>query len=92
MRHRAGSRPDKEARIRALKEAWKSPGFSCHYSGVRLMEDNARSPRYLTFDHRTPRKENDIVVCAALINDMKSDLDETELWETATNLLDHHHG
>jgi hypothetical protein len=85
-------KPNKEARIRALKNAWKDSEFYCYYSGVKLLEDNPHSPRYLTFDHQTPRNENDIVVCAALVNDMKSDMDETEFWDIAAQLLDYHHG
>ena len=69
---------DKNARIRALKQAWDGEGFRCHYSGVRLVEDKHQDPRYLTFDHRTPRRENDIVVAASLLNDMKSDMTEDE--------------
>jgi hypothetical protein len=45
---------------------------------VPLVETNPKDPRYITFDHRTPRQEDDIVVAAACINDMKSDLSEDE--------------
>ena len=77
-------KPDKEARrkarLKALKNAWVGESFHCHYSGVRLVEDkeNSKDPRYLTFDHRTPRKESDVVVAAYVINDMKSDMTESE--------------
>jgi hypothetical protein len=71
-------KPDKEARVRALCEAWDGEGFRCHYSGIRLVEDNPKDPRYLTFDHLTPGDEYNIVVTAALINDMKSDMAEDE--------------
>lgn len=72
-------KPDNQARIRALKQAWDEQGFfRCYYSKIRLVEDNPKDPRYLTFDHRTPRQENDIVVAAALVNDMKSDMTEDE--------------
>ena len=47
-------------------------------SGVRLVTDDHRKPQYPTFDHRVPRREEDVVVCAAALNDMKSDLDEAE--------------
>jgi len=59
-------RPDKEARIRTLRQAWDGQGFRCYFTGIRLVEDNPRDPRYLTFDHRTPRREDDLVVTAAL--------------------------
>lgn len=69
---------NKLARVAALKSAWDGEGFRCRYSGVRLVENDHRSPRYLTFDHRTPREEDDVVVACACLNDMKSDLTEGE--------------
>lgn len=71
-------KPDKAARVRALQEAWDGETFRCYYSGVRLIEDNPRDPRYLTFDHRIPRQEGDVVVTAAVLNDMKSDMADDE--------------
>ena len=59
-------------------EAWDGEGFRCYYTGVRLVEDNHSDPCYLTFDHFTPREESNIVVVAAAINDMKSDLSDGE--------------
>jgi len=64
--------------MQALKRAWDGEGFRCYYSGIRLVEDNPKDPRYLTFDHRTPRQESDVVVAAAVLNDMKSDMTEDE--------------
>jgi hypothetical protein len=61
-----------------LQKAWDGNGFRCYYSDVRLVEDNPKDPRYLTFDHLTPREEHDIVVVAAVINDMKSDMADVE--------------
>ena len=69
---------DKKARVQALKIAWDGKGFRCYFSGIRLVEDNSKDPRYLTFDHLTPRQKSDIVVAAAVINDMKSDMSENE--------------
>lgn len=71
-------KPNRAARAVALREAWDGEGFRCHYTDVRLVENDHHDPLYLTFDHRTPRDEDDVVVCAALINDMKSDLSEAE--------------
>ena len=79
-------RADREARIRALKDAWRDSVFHCHYTGIRLDENDRRDPRYLTFDHRTPRQEDDVVVAAACINDMKSDLTEDEFWAVVREL------
>ena len=58
-------KPDKAARIAALKRAWDGQAFSCYYSGISLDEIDCRNPRYLTFDHRIPRKEDDLVVASA---------------------------
>lgn len=71
-------KPDKAARARALRDAWDGEAFRCYYTGIRLIEDNPKDPRYLTFDHLTPRQEGDIVVVAAAINDMKSDMADDE--------------
>lgn len=80
------SRPDREARARALANAWDGECFRCYYSGARLVEDDHHSPRYITFDHRTPRQEDDVVVCAACVNDMKSDLSEGEFRAVVSQL------
>jgi hypothetical protein len=64
--------------VRALQKAWDGEGFRCHYTGIRLIEDNPKDPRYLTFDHLIPREEQEIVVVAGAINDMKSDLADDE--------------
>jgi len=71
-------KPDKKARMQSLKRAWDGEGFRCYYSGIRLIEDDPKNPRYLTFDHRTPRQESTVVVTAALLNDMKTDMTEDE--------------
>lgn len=83
---------DKSARERALRDAWDGQGFRCHYTGIRLAEDNPNNPRYITFDHRTPRQEDDIVVVAALINDMKSDLSDDEFRTMVKQLADYFSG
>jgi hypothetical protein len=71
-------RPNKEARLDALKKSWDGVNFRCYYSKQRLATDDPASPWYLVFDHRTPRNESDLVCAAAVINDMKSDLSEDE--------------
>lgn len=82
-------KPDKGARVRALKQAWDGEGFRCYFTGIRLVEDNRKDPRYITFDHRIPRVESDIVVTAAAINDMKSDLSEDEFKAMVIQLANH---
>ena len=83
------SKHDKYARIKALKESWDGECFRCHYSGVRLEEKDQHSPLYRTLDHRTPRKEGDIVIVAAVINDMKSDLSDYEFKNVINQLSAH---
>ena len=86
---RRGTRTDKAARERALAVAWAPAdnAFRCAYSGVTLNHDPA-SPWHLTFDHRTARDESDIVVCAALVKDMKSDLTLDEFKRVVAQLAE----
>ena len=74
------AKPSKQARHAALKAAWDANQgcFRCHYTGVPLVTDDSKSPRYLAFDHATPRNQDGIVVAAMAINDMKTDLDQAE--------------
>ncbi len=60
----------------ALKNAWKGDGFYCYYCKRKLEEKNSKSPCYMTFDHVIPRQNDKIVIAAAIINDMKSDMSE----------------
>ncbi len=82
----------KNARIAALKKSWDGEGFRCYYSGVRLVETGSGGPRYITLDHRTPRNEEDIVITASLINDMKTYMDEKAFKAVVTRLADHFKG
>ncbi|MDD5173478.1 MAG: hypothetical protein PHV48_01455 [Candidatus Omnitrophica bacterium] len=80
---------DRAARIKALKSSWDGSCFRCNYSGVKLEEKDHKSPLYITFDHRIPRKEDDIVIAASVINDMKSDLDEEEFKNVINHLAEY---
>lgn len=74
-------RISRKAAVKALKnQSDEKGGFFCYYSGVPLLlkTTDKGKPRYITFDHRTPRDKNHIVMAAAIINDMKSDMDEKE--------------
>jgi hypothetical protein len=73
-----GRKPDRNAREWALHESWDGHCFRCYYTNWPLVLDNPDSPYYLTWEHRTPGIESDVVVAAALINYMKADLTETE--------------
>ena len=83
---------DKLARERALKEAWDGQAFKCYYTGIKLVEDNHKDPRYLTFDHRIPREESDIVIVAQAINDMKSDMSDEEFRAMVQQLAGYFNG
>lgn len=91
-RGKGRNKADKAARVRALQASWREGGFRCHYTGILLEEKNHRSPRYLSFDHRTPRDESDIVIAAQMINDMKSDLAEDEFRRIVVALTKHFAG
>ncbi len=84
--------PIRSARVKALRQAWDGQAFRCYYTGIKLVEDNHKDPRYLTFDHRIPRKESDIVVVAAAINDMKSDLADDEFRAMVQELSNYFNG
>ena len=73
-------RPDREARIQALEDAWdkKARVFRCHYTKIPLDTEDWRDHRYLSLEHQTPGIETDIVVVSALINRMKTDLSDRE--------------
>lgn len=64
---------------KALKDSKRNAkgNLLCYYSGIPLLISK-ESPRYITFDHSTPKNKNKIVIAAAIINDMKSDMDEKE--------------
>ena len=79
---------DKEARVHALKRAWHEDGFRCYYTHIQLVENEPKNPCYITFDHKTPRQKDDIVVTSAVLNDMKSDMDEDEFKKVVSALAD----
>lgn len=85
-------KPNKEARVKALKEAWDGECFRCHYTGIELIEDNWRDPRYITFDHFIPRQEDHIVIVAAAINDMKTDMSDDEFINMVFKLANRFNG
>ena len=60
-------KPDREARKRALKEAWDPDArcFRCHYTTIELETDDHRDHRYLSLEHQTPGDETEIVVVGA---------------------------
>ena len=59
----------------------------CAYSGVLLTDDPA-SPWHLSFDHRTPRDETDLVLCAQLVKHIKSNLTAQEFTQIVVQLAE----
>jgi hypothetical protein len=81
-------KPDRDARICALKRAWDADErcFLCHYTRIPLDTEDHRDHRYLSLEHQTPGNETDIVVVSALINRMKTDLSDAEFKRMVTAL------
>ena len=63
--------------------------FRCSYCGAALNEVDNKDPLFLCFDHRTPKKRNDIVVCGSVFNCMNSDMTAVE-FPTVVIMLAHH--
>ncbi|MBF0504516.1 MAG: hypothetical protein HQL14_05360 [Candidatus Omnitrophica bacterium] len=64
-------------------------GCVCYYTGMRLELDDPRSPWYCVFDHCNPHDPRKLVITSALINEMKSDLSESEFWYYIKALADY---
>ena len=86
--------PNVPGRRPAMKASWnkEQDGFLDHYLGVRLEEKNIRSPYYMVFDHRIPRKYADLVATSMLMNRMKTDLSEAEFNLMMDELARHFEG
>jgi hypothetical protein len=80
-------------KVNALRNSWDGQNFKCYYSGIALKTNRGYSndPKYLTYDHVIPGEDN-LVVCAAFINDMKSDLTEDEFRHFVKKLAAHFNG
>ena len=89
MRLRDRYSTGKPARTEALRRGWSRErgGFVCTYSGVLLTDDPA-SPWYLSYDYRPPRDETNLVLCAQLVNHMKSNLTAPEFTRIVVQLAD----
>jgi ribosomal protein L37E len=76
----------------AVESVWEyigKYGKKCFYTKIDLELKNTRSPWYLVFDHWIPNDNRRVVITAALINEMKSDLTEDEFWYYVTQLAEH---
>ena len=87
LRDRYGTR--KPARTEALRRGWSRErgGFVCAYSGVLLTNDPA-SPWFLSYAHQTPSADTDLVLCAQLVNHMKSNLTAPEFTQIVVQLAE----
>jgi len=75
-----------------LRKSWDGESFRCNYTGIKLVEDNHKDPRYITFDHRTPGQEDDIGIVAQAVNDMKSDMTDQEFRRMILQLANRFNG
>ena len=77
--YRAGK---KSAHVAALKRDYDPVHdcFRCHYTHIRLEENDTKSPRYLTFDHMIPGNEDieNLVLTFAAYNEKKTDMSYEE--------------
>jgi hypothetical protein len=77
--YRAGR---KAAHVAALKRNYddKKDVFRCHYTHIILEENNRKSPKYLTFDHKIPGREDieNLVITSAAYNEKKTDMSYEE--------------
>lgn len=84
-------RKEIRARVKALKENYDPVPdvFRCSYCGAVLNEVDNKNPLFLCFDHRTPKKRNDIAVCGSVFNYMKSDMTAEEFPKVVIMLAHH---
>jgi hypothetical protein len=70
-----------DGRTTAGRDAWseKDDGFICHYTGVKLNEDDPNDAWYVNFDHPVPGQPGKVVMCARWYNLLKTDLVHDEL-------------
>ena len=64
-------------------------GYVCYYTKMQLDMTDPHSPWYCVFDHWAPHDSSKIVITSSLLNDMKSDLSEKELWRLIKDLAEY---
>ncbi len=87
----SAGKADIEARTKVLQKAWDAENecFRCHYSGIMLVDNDHRDPRYITFDYTSPGKGAEMVITAALIKIMKQDMSANGFKDIITQLARH---
>jgi len=84
---------EQSARVVAMVKARLPLGeYKCYYTGLKMNLKDPESPEYPHFDHRTPGKKGDLVMCCAFVNRMKGRLDEEEFWAVVLAYSDHLNG
>ena len=83
-------KPEQSARVVAMVNA-RLPGgeYKCYYTGLVMNLKDPTSPKYPHFDHRTPGKKGDLVMCCAFVNQMKGRMSEEEFWRVVLAYVDH---
>jgi hypothetical protein len=66
--------------------------FMDHYLHIPLDPGDNKSPLFSVFDHRIPRKEGDLVLCAAFVNSMKGSFSDEEFRAAIIALARHFAG
>lgn len=79
---------------RTLKAAYVKDrdAFVCQYTKIILDPSNNKSPFFPVYDHRIPRKEGDLALCAAFVNAMKGSLSDVEFFAAVKELARHFAG
>jgi len=57
-----------------MEKSFQDGRFHCYYTGLELTPLRRADPLFLHFDHPTPGDQDKLVVAAALVNLMKSNL------------------
>jgi len=81
---------DNATRLEALKVAWNAEqdGFLCHYTGMRLEENNVNDPWYLVFDHLVPGQKK-LAAAGFWVNDMKGVLSDAGFGKAVAEFARH---
>ena len=84
-------KPEAAARAAAMRNA-RVKGtkvFLCYHTRHPLELGDRTSPWYVNFDHRTPGKKGDLVMCAWWVNQIKGALSGEEFWAVVLAYVDH---
>jgi hypothetical protein len=84
---------EQSARLLAMIAARLPLGnYKCYYTRHKMNLKDPADPEYPHFDHRTPGKKGDLVMCCAFINEMKGRMTEEEFWAVVLAYVDHLNG